>query len=299
MEQKIIEPRKKIKEGFIGQKRIVLPPNIRKRIVNNPIVKTFYLTAIGHYPKAANHDIERKSGSKDYIFIYCTEGFGYINILGKKLLLSPNSYYIIPKNVSHRYQSHETSPWSIFWAHFSGDIAESIFNRFAEGNLTQVQEVPFVESRIKQFNLIYTLLEQSVDEKDMEIINIKLLNFMSSFIYYKEVNPDVYNSNSISKSILYMKKNLKEKFTVEDLAIQQNLSASHYLRSFKQKTGSSPINYFNQLKIQESCQYLYFSDMSIKEICAELGFSDQYYFSRLFKLITGTSPSRYKKLHKR
>ncbi|RDC57332.1 AraC family transcriptional regulator [Pedobacter chinensis] len=299
MEHKIIEPRKKIKEGFIGQKRIVLPPNIRKKIINNTIVKNFYLTAIGHYPKAANHDIERKSGSREYILLYCTEGFGYINIFGEKLLLSPNSYYIIPKNASHRYQSHEISPWSIFWVHFSGDIAESIYNRFIEGNSTHVQEIPFVESRIKQFNLIYTLLEQSVDERDMEIINIKLLNFISSFIYYKEVNPDVYNTDSISKSILYMKKNLRTRFSIEDLAMQQNLSVSHYLRSFKQKTGSSPINYFNQLKIQESCQYLYFSDMSIKEICAELGFVDQYYFSRLFKLITGTSPSRYKKLHKR
>jgi len=299
MEQKIIQPRKKIKEGFIGQKRIVLAPNIRKKIQGNAVIRSFYLTAIGHYPRAANHDIERRSGSRDYIFIYCTEGFGHIDILGKKLLLGPNAYYIIPKNVTHHYYSHESSPWSIFWAHFSGDIAESIFSRFAEGSLLKVQEVPFVESRIKQFNLIYTLLEQSVDEKDLEIINIKLLNFISSFIYYKEVNPDVYNTSSIGKSILYMKKNLKEKFTVEELAIEQNLSASHYLRSFKQKTGSSPINYFNQLKIQESCQYLYFSDMSIKEICAELGFSDQYYFSRLFKLVTGTSPSRYKKLHKR
>ncbi|MDQ0966156.1 AraC family transcriptional regulator [Pedobacter sp. 22163] len=299
MEQKIIEPRKKIKEGFIGQKRIVIPPNIRKKILNNKVAKTFYLTAIGHYPRATNHHIERKSGSKDYIFLYCTEGFGYINILGKKLLLSPNSYYIIPRNISHQYQSHESNPWSIFWAHFSGEIAENIFDRFANGNLTQIQEIPFVETRIKQFNLIYALLERSVDDKDMEIINIKLLNFISSFIYYKDLDPDVYNIDSISKSIMYMKKNLRKKFSVEDLALQQNLSASHYLRSFRQKTGSSPINYFNQLKIQESCQYLYFSDMNIKEICAELGFSDQYYFSRLFKQITGTSPSQYKKLHKR
>jgi len=299
MEQKIIESKKKIKEGFIGQKRIVIAPNIRKKILLNPVTKTFYLTAFGHYPRAGNHDIERKSGSRDYIFLYCTEGFGYINILGKKLLLSPNTYYIIPKNVSHHYQSHETNPWTIFWAHFSGEIAETIFERFADGNLTRVQEVPFVESRIKQFNFIYTLLERSVDDRDMEIINIKLLNFISSFIYYKEVNPDIYNTDFVSKSIGYMKKNLKKKFSLEELAEQQNMSASHYLRSFKQKTGSSPINYFNQLKIQESCQHLYFSDMNIKEICAELGFSDQYYFSRLFRQVTGTSPSQYKKLHKR
>ena len=299
MEQKTIAPPKKIKEGFIGQKMIVLPPNIKKKISNNPIIKNFYLTAIGHYPKAANHEIERKSGSHQYILLYCTEGIGYINIYGERIELIPNTYFIIPKNVTHRYRSHETNPWSIFWVHFSGELADHFYERFAQGEKPKAQSLPFVDSRLKQFDQIYAILEHSFEEKDMEILNIKLLDFISSIIYYKEVNPGVYNTDSISNSIAYMKKNIHKHYVIEDLAGQQNLSVSHYSRSFKQKTGSSPINYFNQLKIQESCQYLYFSDMSIKEICGELGFADQYYFSRLFKLITGSSPSSYKKMHKR
>ena len=35
--------------------------------------------------------------------------------------------------------------------------------------------------------------------------------------------------------------------------------------------------------------------MNIKEIGYRLGFKDQYYFSRLFKNIMGSSPLQYKK----
>jgi hypothetical protein len=38
---------KKIKEGFVGQKMIVLPPNIKRGLANNALVKHLYATAIG------------------------------------------------------------------------------------------------------------------------------------------------------------------------------------------------------------------------------------------------------------
>lgn len=77
-----------------------------------------------------------------------------------------------------------------------------------------------------------------------------------------------------------------------------NYSASHFGQIFLKKTGHSPLNYFNQLKIQKACQMLDFSDMKIKEIANELGFYDQYHFSKTFFKITGENPSQYKKRNK-
>lgn len=77
-----------------------------------------------------------------------------------------------------------------------------------------------------------------------------------------------------------------------------NYSASHFGQIFLKKTGHSPLNYFNQLKIQKACQMLDFSDMKIKEIANELGFYDQYHFSKTFFKITGETPSQYKKRNK-
>ena len=155
------------------------------------------------------------------------------------------------------------------------------------------KSIPYTEERIEKFNDIYRLLESSYDPLSMEIINVKLLDFISSFIYYEQINPAILE-DEITNSIKYMKKNIKSLFSVDQLAKNQNLSVSHYTRLFRSKTGSSPIQYFNQLKVQLSCQYLYFSDRKIKEICNEIGFDDQYYFSRLFKKLMGISPAKYK-----
>lgn len=299
MNNQLPEQKKKIKEGFIGQKMIVLPPNIKRRILSNPVIKNFYLTAIGHYPKAIHHDRERKTGSSQYILIYCIDGGGNIHLNGIDYELYPNTYFILPKGIPHRYSSDENNPWSIYWIHFTGLISENIYERSLQEGLPAVHHIPYDENRIMLFEQVYSILEHSFEEKEMEIMNISLLQFISSLIYYKEANPAIYNTDSVSNSILFMKQHLDKKFGIEELSKQQNISVSHYSRSFKQKTGTSPINYFNQLKIQKSCQYLYFTDRSIKEICNELGFDDQYYFSRLFRNIIGVSPSIYKKRHKK
>jgi AraC-like DNA-binding protein/quercetin dioxygenase-like cupin family protein len=284
---------KKVKEGFIGQRMIVIPPDIKRVTVKNDLISNFHLTTIGFYPHASFHDRERKFGTNQYILLYCTEGSGLIEIQNIKIDLIPNTYFIIPKNIPHHYRSSVEDPWSIYWVHFKGKYADLLYQRYLTRQMPDKKSIPYTEERIEKFNDIYRLLESSYDPLSMEIINVKLLDFISSFIYYEQINPAILE-DEITNSIKYMKKNIKRLFSVDQLAKNQNLSVSHYTRLFRSKTGSSPIQYFNQLKVQLSCQYLYFSDRKIKEICNEIGFDDQYYFSRLFKKSMGISPAKYK-----
>lgn len=294
-----MEQHKKIKEGFLGQKMIVLTPNIRQEIRNNPLISPCYLTAIGFYPNALGHDRERKTGSAEFILLYCIDGEGTIELDGRLYILKSNTFFIIPKNIPHRYYSSTKNPWTIYWLHFSGTNSRRVYERSLIEGQHQVHPIPFEENRIHQFDQIYASLERSFSTREMEIMNFRLLEFVTSLIYYKERDPAVYSQDAISNSIAFMKDNLNKKLSVNEFADQQRISLSHYVRTFKHKTGISPNAYFNQLKIQYSCQYLYFTDKSIKEICSKLGIDDQYYFSRLFSKLIGMSPSEYRKKHKK
>jgi AraC family transcriptional regulator of arabinose operon len=289
---------KKVKEGFLGQQMIVLPPNIKKAVMKNPLIKRFHLTAIGFYPHASYHDRERKSGTSQYILLYCTEGTGQLVVNNTSIILKPNTYYILPKNIPHHYKSSQADPWSIYWVHFIGEFTDFLYKRYLETKDQPIQ-IAYDEKRIQLFDEIFELLENSFEMRNLEVINIKLLDFISSLIYLREISPSLHENDVVSSSIAYMKKNFKEQHFVTALAKQQNLSVSHYSRLFRNKTGSSPNQYFNQLKVQKSCQYLYFTDRNIKEICAELGFDDPYYFSRLFKKLIGMSPVNYKNQHRK
>lgn len=295
----LTEEKKKVKEGFVGQRMIVLPPDIKKTVTKNPLIKGLYLTAIGYYPRASYHDRERRTGSAQHILIYCVDGKGYVQIGKYKYDLKPNSYFIIPKGVPHHYGTSNSDPWSIYWVHFSGDNASILYSRYTREADPEVQLVPYDEQRIELFNLIFKMLENNYSVRNMELINIKLLEFLSSFIYNEELYPSYYTADHISSSIEFMKENLHRTYSIQELASRLNYSVSHYSDLFKKKTGCSPIHYFNQLKIQKSCQYLYFTDLSIKEICSKTGFEDPYYFSRMFKKLMGLSPSKYRSNHKK
>lgn len=290
---------RKIKEGFIGQKMVVLPPNKKKSFQKSQLIKNFYVTAIGYYPHARYHNRERKNGSVEYILLYCTEGKGQIEVGNRKYDLAPNTFFIVPRGIFHRYQSLRDDPWSIYWMHFAGDLSDVLYSKYDQSGVPEICSIPYDEKRIENFDQLYAILETSFEEREMEIFNIKAFEFVSSLIYYKETNPSFFDKDSISHSIDFMKKNIHKSFTIEELARQQKFSISYYSKLFKAKTGSSPIQYFNELKIQKSCQYLYFTDNSIKEISAELGMNDPYYFSRLFKNFMGISPEKYRKAHKK
>lgn len=287
-----------LEEGFIGQKRIVLPPDIQNKQAANKLIQQFYITAIGYYPNAMHHQIHRPEGAPDFIFIYCETGEGTIIVDGHPFDLSPNTYFIIPKGVPHQYKSSESLPWTIYWAHFNGPAAKTLFKRgLGIDKELRIKTFAFNESIFQLFNQTLAMLEHNYKTAQLEVTNLNFLHFLSRFVYHEQINHNIYDNDNISLSIKFMKENLSKSIALDELASRSGISASHFALLFKKKMGVAPIHYFNQLKIQKSCQYLYFTKSSIKVICQELGFDDPYYFSRLFKKCMGVSPYHYRKTH--
>ena len=66
-------------------------------------------------------------------------------------------------------------------------------------------------------------------------------------------------------------------------------------RRFKKATGSSLIDYLQNLRIEEAKRLLETSDTPIEEISELAGYSDASFFRRLFKRLTGLTPSHYRR----
>lgn len=284
----------KITEGFIGQQMAVITPEKRKKLIKNAFSKLLYVTAIGYYPLAAYHDRERPKGADDYILIYCVDGKGWVEIGTEQHQLSPNTFYIIRKKTPHHYGTLGKQPWSIYWLHFTGEQADALYYRYENVTAKTSRYIAFDESRITQFNVLVDALKNNdAGDMDTEYLYIKLLSFISSFIYTGQGSePDI--TDSINTTITFMKQNVQSNYQIGDLAAMANYSVSRYSELFRKRTGYAPIQYFIQLKIYKSCEYLCFTKLNIKQICHELGFDDPYYFSRIFKKHTGKSPLNYR-----
>lgn len=288
-----------LREGFLGQKMLSLPKSTMSLLKENKVTKSFYISDLGHYPKAAHHFRYRKKGAKQFIFIYCTKGKGRVNLGNTIHIIEPNQFFIIPKNSTHEYKADDAEPWSIFWFHFDGSIAPKLYKRFIERNVTTYKNAPFSGSRIKVFNKIFELFQWSNQDAQLEYANLLSLNFISSFIYHDTelLNNDKNGDDLIESIKNYLLQNIDKNFTLDDIAKKFNYSKSHLHTKFKKKTGYPVMVFFNLKKIQRACEYLNYTDLSIKEISFKIGFQDPLYFSRIFKNFMGKSPRNYKKSH--
>ena len=286
-----------LKKGFLGQKILAFPKSILAQIRNNPISKKFYITNLGYYPVANHHYRSRKTGAKQYIFIYCTKGKGEIVIDSKKTLVNPNQFFILPKRVSHKYKADETDPWSIYWFHFNGSFAEEIYNRYAKTDEENYKNISFSKSIIDQFNKIFDLFNSNYLLHQIEYANLLSLNFISSFIYHDfQPTTKTQKNDSLVDSVKeYLLDHLDQNYTLDELASKFNYSKSYLHTKFKLETGYSVLVFFKLKKVQKACEYLSYTDLSIKEISYKIGFEDPLYFSRTFKKFMGKSPRNYKK----
>ena len=103
----------KIKEGFSGERAIVLPKMIVDIMEKDPLDSVLHITDIGYYPKARFHFRERKEPIDEYVFIYCVDGIGWFRLNGQRYDVRTNQYFILPAGIPHAYGSDESVPWTI------------------------------------------------------------------------------------------------------------------------------------------------------------------------------------------
>ncbi len=284
------------RDGFNNQLAIVLPPHIQTELKENPLTKLLFVTDIGFYPSAMYHYRERAEGCEQNILIFCTDGNGWIEANGSVKKINKDTFLIIPAGLRHKYGADNSSPWTIYWFHFTGLQAAG----FCSDSLTVFNinsgENTRNDRRIRLFEEIYQTLSMGYSKENLEYSSICLWYLLGSFNYLPQFERmrTFQQTDVIEKSILYMHEHLNETINLQDLATHCGYSISHFSAIFRKKTTRSPIEYFLDLKMQNACQQLDFTNKRIKEIATDLAFGDQFYFSRLFKRIIGVSPVEYR-----
>lgn len=96
----------------------------------------------------------------------------------------------------------------------------------------------------------------------------------------------------------YVASHYQEPLELSDIADQFGLSY-HYLSSYFSQTAKEGFNeYLNKLRIEHAMKLLRESQMSIAEIGCAAGYSEHSYFCRVFKKITGDTPSGFRRREK-
>ena len=153
----------RIKEGFRGQRSIVIPKMILDMLERDPLGSALHITDIGYYPSARHHFRERNEALGQFIFIYCVEGRGWYRIGDTRYDVSNGQFFILPNDRPHAYGSDDDCPWTIYWIHFNGALAP----HYAAGMHTPHIITPARNSRISD-RIAIMYLGQVVELCDAE-----------------------------------------------------------------------------------------------------------------------------------
>ena len=79
-----------------------------------------------------------------------------------------------------------------------------------------------------------------------------------------------------------------------EIADAAGVSEDYLSRVFRQELGLSPWEYLNRYRVLQATQQLRHTSDPVGHVARQVGFKDPAYFSRVFRKLTGQSPSAYR-----
>jgi two-component system, response regulator YesN len=183
---------------------------------------------------------------------------------------------------------------------------DEIFNLlFISKNIEYVRRI-FIDL-LNQAKLLYSQLSNdkisNVSELDYDVFN-QLYNFELIKKYILEIYYDLFlcyqnkqakgYSHIVRKIIHYIEENYKKDISLSNIADHVQLSSSYLSFLFKRETGVNFSSFLAEFRIEKAKLLLTESNKKIYEIAEEVGLDNPYYFSKIFKEITGMTCKEYR-----
>ena len=105
---------------------------------------------------------------------------------------------------------------------------------------------------------------------------------------------EAVTSQRVQQMKTYIRENLQNDITRNDLAKRFSLTPEYINTIFKKETGISPTRYVNRERILLASKLITSGQHSVSQAAYEVGFKDPLYFSRVFRKEIGIPPSHLK-----
>ena len=186
-----------------------------------------------------------------------------------------------------------------------------------EGQLATFFDLPEaknIKKFIQQHSGGFKIPEQHVSEISNLMLQIKNGNGVEQMIYFLEIfkrltsyenivplssttRPQQYTEHEgirIGNIYNYIMQHYEKPITLEDVAKQAHMTPHAFCRYFKKHTRYTFVSFLNKVRINEACKQLTDGKYdSIATIAYNCGYNSITNFNRVFKGVTGRSPSEY------
>ncbi|UVI30163.1 response regulator transcription factor [Paenibacillus spongiae] len=178
------------------------------------------------------------------------------------------------------------------------------------GRLFQ-QEGYTVKHALRLYNVVISLL-YSMNEEERDGMLFSYEQLMETFRslpdmldYLKGVsmrmirkNPEYAvkeTGNETFKLILQdVHDNFRSDISIQSLTQKYFISPNYVSQLFKKEVGETFTSYMTKLRINYACELLEQTNYLVNEIAEKAGYHDYFYFTRMFKKMTGRTPTQFR-----
>ncbi|MCH8543454.1 MAG: AraC family transcriptional regulator [Alcanivorax sp.] len=297
--------------------RVLLPHELTSALAAHDLSSGCYPRAFGYYPEARGHRMAR-ARPEDHLVIYCVAGAGWLMLedeAGESVQqpVAAGDLLLLPAGRAHTYGADNRQPWSLYWVHLSGAQVPALFAQVTEHATGQARigadTLAYVQEPGIQGSCRVGLHERLVSDFRALLAIARGGYRLTAFLHAADLCRGL-----LSYAALLLERPAAHQHTLDLAAVHHLMAAQlgqrpslaelagaagqtstyQFIRRYRALTGQTPMQAFLHRKIERACYLLEVSDLPVAEIARQLGYDDPYYFSRLFRKITRTSPARYR-----
>lgn len=141
----------------------------------------------------------------------------------------------------------------------------------------------FIMSRNKYYNLLTVQEIYHIFDEEIRSLCVK---------FNEERNKKA--KKTMFQAVQFIKENFMKEITLEDVAKKVCISPNYFSRMFKNEFNQSFIDYLTKVRIDNAKAMILKAGKSISDICWDVGYNDPNYFTKVFKKVSGLTPSEFK-----
>jgi AraC-like DNA-binding protein len=278
--------------------RVLLPQAAVAEMSGNSLTGSCHPLAFGYYPQAAGHQMWRPQ-PQDYLVIYCIEGAATLDWNERPLTIGRGDLLLLPPTLAHRYRADPLQPWSLYWMHLDGSDLAALFALLDPAGEARLH-IGMHAQLITDFRALLSLAGGGYGSATLlhaASLCRSILTFAALLRARPQPQPGQLDVEGVHQ---LMQQHIDQRLTLAQLAAAAGeASPWQFIRHYRAATGQTPMQAFLHRKIARACYLLEVSDLPVTEVARQFGFDDPYYFSRLFRKITGVSPAHYRQQGRR
>jgi len=229
----------------------------------------------------------------EFQMVYLLAGRGSLEVSGQRFTVESGSLFLLFPDVPHAYRPDPDTGWTECWVGFKGPQVDALWAAGIINPTRPLFHPGYQASLVGGFQSIFQQVEVQAPLYQFRVC-AEVLRMLAETLSLERLSVQQTRAQEIvEKAKAFIEASVPTVFDAERLVSEVRVSQAQLNEVFKSYTGMTPYQYGIHAKINRAKEILSTGESSVKEIAWQVGFDDQYYFSRLFKKKTGSSPSQW------